>query len=55
MTVNELIDCLQMCQGDADVYVAPPDRRKDDFFLDRVRIESDKRSTGTVIFLDTSQ
>ena len=54
MTVKELIDYLKHCQDDADVYVTTPDR-KDDYFLDAVRIETDARSIGTVIFLDTSQ
>jgi hypothetical protein len=54
MTVAELIDCLEMCQGDADVYVASPDG-SDDYFLDRVRVESDNHNKGTVIFLDTAQ
>ena len=54
MTVKELIEALQWCQEDADVYVATPDR-KDDYFLDTVRIESDNREEGTVIFLDTAQ
>ena len=54
MIVSELIDCLRMCQDNAEVYVASPNRRKD-YFLDGVRVESDKRDKGTVIFLDTSQ
>ena len=54
MTVRELIECLKMCQDDADVYVATPDK-EDDYFLDGVRIESDSRDIGTIIFLDTAQ
>lgn len=54
MTVKELIECLKHCQCDADVYVASPDRT-DDYFLDAVRIESDNREEGTIIFLDTAQ
>ena len=54
MTVEELIELLEACQSDADIYVVSPDK-KDDYFLDAVRTESDPRSTGTVIFLDTSQ
>ena len=54
MTVKELIDCLSYCRDDADIYVATPNKRKD-YFLDRVRIESDSRSEGTVIFLDTAE
>lgn len=56
MTVKELIECLELCQDNADVYVATPDR-KDDYFLDAVRIEADghRRGTGTIIFLDTAQ
>lgn len=56
MTVKELIELLQHCQDDADIYVATPNR-KNNFFLDAVRIESEGqgRSPGTIIFLDTSQ
>lgn len=54
MTVEELIEYLRCCQDDADVYIATPNR-KDDYFLEAVRIESDARSIGTIIFLDTSQ
>lgn len=54
MEVKELIECLEVCQQDADVYVASPNRSKD-YFLDRVRIESNTRTGGTTIFLDTSQ
>jgi hypothetical protein len=56
MTVKELIECLELCQDDADVYIASPDRKKD-YFLDAVRIESEGqgRSPGTIIFLDTSR
>ena len=54
MTVKELIKCLEFCQDNAPVYVATPDK-SDDYFLDAVRIESDKRDEGTVIFLVTSQ
>jgi len=56
VTVRELIECLELCQDNADVYIASPDR-KDDYFLDAVRIESEGqgRSPGTIIFLDTAQ
>lgn len=56
MTVKELIERLMMCQNDAPVYVATPDRT-DDYFLDGVRVESEGqgRSPGTIIFLDTAQ
>ena len=39
----------ERCTG----YVATPDRT-DDYFLDAVRIESDNKEEGTVIFLDTA-
>lgn len=52
MTVKELIECLECCQDDADVYVASPNRKKD-YFLDQVRVESDTHE-GTAIFLDTA-
>jgi len=54
MTVKELIELLNMCQDDADVYVASPDKEQD-YFLDGVRIEIDHRTKGTMIFLDTAE